>query len=341
MNMENKAPLVSVIMATYNRAAMLPRAIESVLNQTMSDLEFIVVDDGSTDDTMSVLAKYQRQDGRIAVLQQPNSGLSAARNLGIQRAKGKYVAILDDDDYCHMDKMKVQVDFLETHKELQACVCLWEYVSEERGHFGQKFFDYLDIFRPHDRAEEVSPPPIILDTSTTITRAVLIELKGYRTFFPCAIDYDLTLRFQERFRAKLLKQCLYYRDGGDDYERITRQDYCLVMTMHIVGHISAWCRRNRGFDPVEENKTSEEIIPMLCLMPPSSRKHLIPRVEECIKNILPLPEQRTKKNLGTIKKTFAYVRPGLIWRRQHGAKVVLIVYYLLFRWQLSRILKRD
>ena len=341
MNVENKAPLVSVIMTTYNRAAMLPRAIESILNQTMSDLEFIVVDDGSTDDTMSVLAKYQRQDSRIVLLQQSNSGLSAARNLGIQRACGKYITLLDDDDYCRPDRVKVQTDFLEAHRELQACACLSESVDEKTGHPRQKFFDYLDIFRPHDKAEEVSPPAILLDTTTMITRAALMELKGYRAFFPCAEDYDLTLRFQERFKARLLKQCLYYHGIEAGYERMTKRDYCLVMNMHIIGHISAWYRRNKGVDPVEENKTSEEIIPMLCLMPPSSRKYLIPRVEEGIKNILPLPAQRTKKNLRTIKKTFAYVRPGLIWRRRHGAKVVLTIYYLIFRWQLSRILKRD
>ena len=102
---------------------MLPRAIESILNQTMADLEFIVVDDSSTDDTMSVLAKYQRRGGRILLLQLPNSGLSKARNLDIQRAQGEYVAVLDDDDYCRSDRVKVQTDFLETHEEFQACVC--------------------------------------------------------------------------------------------------------------------------------------------------------------------------------------------------------------------------
>ena len=103
-----KAPLVSVIMATYNRAAMLPRAIESILNQTMSDLEFIVVDDSSTDDA--------RRDSRMVLFQQPNSGLSAARNLGIQKAQGEYITMLDDDDYCRPDRVKGQIDFLETHK---------------------------------------------------------------------------------------------------------------------------------------------------------------------------------------------------------------------------------
>jgi len=89
------SPRVSVVIPSYNRASFLPETIESVLAQTYIDYEIIVVDDGSTDDTPSVLAGYK---GRITVIRQENQGLSAARNTGIRHSCGAYLAFLDSDD---------------------------------------------------------------------------------------------------------------------------------------------------------------------------------------------------------------------------------------------------
>jgi glycosyltransferase involved in cell wall biosynthesis len=87
--------LFSVVIPTYNRAHLLPQALESVFAQEEKDFEILVVDDGSTDDTEAVLARYE---GRVRVLRQKNSGPAAARNLGIENARGDYVAFLDSDD---------------------------------------------------------------------------------------------------------------------------------------------------------------------------------------------------------------------------------------------------
>lgn len=89
-------PFFSIIIATYNRAELLPRAVESVLAQSFPDWELIVVDDGSTDTTPEVLARYE--DRRIVQLRQENGGQSSATNLGIQTATGQYICYLDDDD---------------------------------------------------------------------------------------------------------------------------------------------------------------------------------------------------------------------------------------------------
>src|SRR5436190_1011588 len=86
----------SVVVPTYNRAPTLPQAIESVLAQKNADFELIVVDDGSTDDTSAVVARFG--DARIAYLHQPNRGVSAARNAGAARAGGRLIVFLDSDD---------------------------------------------------------------------------------------------------------------------------------------------------------------------------------------------------------------------------------------------------
>ena len=109
---------VSVVIPTYNRAETLPRAIDSALAQTMGDLEVIVVDDGSTDDTDSVLADYEDRDPRVRpVVHDTNRGANAARNTGIERARGEYVAFLDSDDEWHPAKLERQLAALEERSD--------------------------------------------------------------------------------------------------------------------------------------------------------------------------------------------------------------------------------
>lgn len=109
-------PKVSVVLPTYNRAQLLVRAIDSVLNQTYQDFELIVVDDASTDETASVLQKYEKLSSKIKVIRlKENQGVSVARNLGNEAAQGKYIAILDSDDIFKPHYLETAVHFMETH----------------------------------------------------------------------------------------------------------------------------------------------------------------------------------------------------------------------------------
>lgn len=99
--------LVSIIMPVYNVEGYIQQSIESVLKQTLTNIEVLVVDDCGTDTSMEIVKKYARKDDRITIIKQKeNKGVSAARNLGIESARGKYVAFLDSDDY-------IEEDFLE------------------------------------------------------------------------------------------------------------------------------------------------------------------------------------------------------------------------------------
>ena len=107
--------LVSVIIPTYNRAKLLKRAIESVLNQTFQDFELIVVDDGSTDDTKEIVKSFNNQ--KIIYIYQENFGGAALpKNVGIKMAQGKYIAILDSDDEWLPEKLQKQVTLFERSK---------------------------------------------------------------------------------------------------------------------------------------------------------------------------------------------------------------------------------
>jgi len=106
---------ISVIITTYNRAALVEQTVASVLDQSCQDFELIVVDDGSSDSTAQTLARF---GDRIRYVRQPNSGLSHARNQGLSLARGDYIAILDDDDLWQPYKLALQLQIMERFPEL-------------------------------------------------------------------------------------------------------------------------------------------------------------------------------------------------------------------------------
>jgi glycosyltransferase involved in cell wall biosynthesis len=108
--------MISVIVPTYNRSDMLSGCIDAILNQAMDDFEIIVVNDGSTDDTAKVLRRYA--DQRVLVFEKENGGQASARNLGIKKSRGKYLALCDDDDRFYPDHLMTLSKFLDTHKDI-------------------------------------------------------------------------------------------------------------------------------------------------------------------------------------------------------------------------------
>lgn len=109
---------ISVVMAAYNHAAYISDAVESVLNQTLSDFEFIIVNDGSVDDSARIIEQLSRSDDRIVfVNSEKNSGAANARNVAIHLSKGKYVAVFDSDDICLPKRLETQYLFLEKNED--------------------------------------------------------------------------------------------------------------------------------------------------------------------------------------------------------------------------------
>lgn len=110
-------PLVSVIMPAYNGEKYIGEAIESILNQTYDNFEFIIVEDKSTDGTLSVIQQYS--DSRICLIQNSeNRGIAYSTNLGMSKSRGKYIALLDDDDMATKQRLEWQVAFLEEHEDI-------------------------------------------------------------------------------------------------------------------------------------------------------------------------------------------------------------------------------
>ena len=110
-------PLVSVVMSVYNGEKFLRESVESILSQTFKDFEFIIINDGSKDQTEKILNEYESLDTRIILVNQKNEGLTKALARGCKLAKGKYIARQDVDDVSTPKRIEKQVDYLSNHQE--------------------------------------------------------------------------------------------------------------------------------------------------------------------------------------------------------------------------------
>ncbi|HVP08371.1 MAG TPA: glycosyltransferase [Burkholderiales bacterium] len=114
-------PRVTVLMAVRDGAPHLDEAVRSVIAQSFADWEFVIVDDGSTDDTAAILERYRRADARIRVVPQPRQGLAESLNRGLRLARGSYVARMDADDVSDRERLAVQVAAMDAHPEVGVC----------------------------------------------------------------------------------------------------------------------------------------------------------------------------------------------------------------------------
>ena len=108
-------PMISVVMPNYNGKRFVAKTIRSVLNQTYKDFELIIVDDCSSDNSVEIIRGFCEEDSRVCLItNEKNEGVSFARNMGIQKARGKYIALIDNDDTWEYDKLERQVALAET-----------------------------------------------------------------------------------------------------------------------------------------------------------------------------------------------------------------------------------
>jgi len=188
MSTATKQPKVSAIVPAYNCACYIGQTVESVLNQTYPNCEIIVVDDGSTDDTQSILQPYC---DRIRYIYQENQGVAAARNRGIQEARGEFIAFLDHDDFFLPDKLATQVACFQLQPELGIVHSGWRRV-DSRG-------EPLGDIEPWQKApnldleEWIRWKPILL-SAMMFRREWLEQAGGLDTRFQQVCDLDLALR---------------------------------------------------------------------------------------------------------------------------------------------------
>ena len=200
-------PAVSVIIPTFNRAWCLEATLQSVRDQTFQNFELIVVDDGSTDDTPSLLERFP---GTRVYRWEENRGVSAARNQGLLMAQGEWICFLDSDDRWTQNKLQVQMEWMQKHPECLAC-----YTDEIWIRNGVRV-------NPKDKHRKYSGdifmhclPLCIISPSSILMRASILEsIGGFDTDLTACEDYDLWLRLTSRYRVDFIPEKLIIKTGG-------------------------------------------------------------------------------------------------------------------------------
>ncbi|MGH7341984.1 MAG: glycosyltransferase family 2 protein, partial [Candidatus Rokuibacteriota bacterium] len=234
---ETRPPAVSVVMAVCNDASYVEQAVDSILGQTIWDLELIVVNDGSTDVTGEILHRYR--DARLRIVDQDNAGLWAALNRGLREARGALVARMDGDDVTHPRRLQRQLDFLEAHPRV-ALVGTSCYKVDASG----RIFMLYPVPTGDGQIKRRMPHGSqFIHPSVLMRRQALDRVGPYRR--QEAEDYDLFLRISERFEVANLEPPLHRlrRTGTTRVARFERE--ILDSARHCVERARRRCAEGR------------------------------------------------------------------------------------------------
>ncbi len=205
--------MISVIIPTYNRAQFLGEAIRSVLDQDYfvqngpSSFELLVVDDGSTDDTADIVRTFEND---LKYVFQQHRGVSAARNHGLELARGDYIAFLDSDDLWKREKIGVQMSFMKAFPEAMVCCTeeMWirkgKFVNPQKKH--RKYSGWI--------FDKVLPLCLLSLSSAMFKSELFAEIGRFDEELPACEDYDLGIRIAARYPIHLLARPLTVKKGG-------------------------------------------------------------------------------------------------------------------------------
>jgi len=224
-----KNPEVTVLMSVYNGEKYLREAIDSILNQTFTDFEFLIVNDGSTDRTAEILQSYD--DPRIIIVDnEKNIGLTKSLNIGLRMARGEYIARMDADDMSMPDRLEKEVEFLETHRDYAVVGSFAKILNED-----SEVISFMD--RPIEDAqirEFFRRDNCIAHGSAMIRMRCLLDVEFYDESIARAQDYDLWLRLSEKYRLANIPKYLYMwrkHDEQIEAKHIREQKISVVLAM--------------------------------------------------------------------------------------------------------------
>lgn len=242
--MTETTPRVSAIMTVYNTARWVARAIDSLLTQTYRDIEIILVDDGSTDDSAQIAQAAVARDKRVRFAACAHAGIASASNQAIGMARGEYIAVLDSDDIALPDRFARQVTWLDAHPDV--AVLGGAMVTMDEDERKQRTVRYVTA--PSDLRKAVMSYSPIAHPAAMMRRHVITAIGGYRSTFEPAQDYDLWLRVSEQAELANLPAVLTYHRHHPGQTSVTqgRRQAALADLARAV----AAARRSGRPDPV-------------------------------------------------------------------------------------------
>ena len=217
-------PKVSVIIPTYNSSRTIGETLQSVINQTYSDFEILLINDGSTDNLMEVLKGFQ--DSRLQILHYENGGLTAARNRGIDRASGKYLIFLDADDLWSPDKLESHVDALDNAEKTNpkaAIVYSWSYFLDDETN--TSYINHPEPYEGNVLPKIVEANFVTNGSNPMITREAIDSVGYFNSDFHGVSDWDYWIRLAQQWDYILIpKRQVFYRQSTTSMSSATVLD---------------------------------------------------------------------------------------------------------------------
>jgi len=236
-------PTVSVVMSVYNHGAFVRYAIDSVLSQDGVDLQFVIVNDGSTDESAAILDDYAAADARIRIIHQENCGLTRALIRGCAEATGDFIARQDADDISLPSRFRSQINYMNQH-DLAFASCFVSQVGPENERLGEvRIADEPETATSQLLKNHSGVP---CHGSMMMRRSVYESVDGYRSPFYYAQDTDLWSRLVEKGKYGCVPQCLYLLRSSPESISGSRRD--VQARFHRLGIEAAVRRRNGSSD---------------------------------------------------------------------------------------------
>ncbi len=214
-----ETPLVTVFIAVYNAENYITKSLISIINQTYDNLEILIVDDCSTDSTREKIAEFK--DDRIRLIKnKKNMGIPYTRNIGLENAKGKYLAIMDADDISNLNRIEKQVKHMEDNKQIDALGTDYEYIGKRVKRKVRNKYIYPEEIKVRLLfSSPIANPTAMIRMDTVKT----YQLKYNEKCF-VAQDYDFWLQMSKVGKLEILPVCLFkYRTGHLNISKITRK----------------------------------------------------------------------------------------------------------------------
>jgi glycosyltransferase involved in cell wall biosynthesis len=208
---------IDVIIPTYNRAHLIKRSVQSVLNQTYQNFHLYVVDDGSTDETLELLSVYENHH-QITILSQKNLGVSAARNYGAKKSSSPWISFLDSDDEWLPEKLQVQVEFLKQNPGIR-----FVHAEEIWIRNGVRVNPKLKHNKQSDNIFQRSLEFCLISPSTVLLkRDLFLEHGGFNEEFPVCEDFDLWNKILATENIGFIEQFIINKYGGHEDQLSTK-----------------------------------------------------------------------------------------------------------------------
>lgn len=219
---------VSVIIPTYNYGRFIAQTIDSALGQTLPPREVIVVDDGSTDSTPEILARYGE---RIRVIRKQNGGVAAARNTGAEAAAGDLLAFLDADDIWLPQKLERQVQRFEEEPTLGLVHCGMQWIDAEGNPTGEGLVNGMEGWVAEEMLRFRRTTIIAPGGTTLVPRRIFQELGGFDPRLPPSEDWDFSYRVASRYKVGFVPEALllYRLHGVNGHLNVSRMERAMLL----------------------------------------------------------------------------------------------------------------